>query len=120
MKYVWTQNCATDRFDLEDERGRLIAWITRNRIDDMNQPDTVYLERDFLGYITRYFCQSSPSSKYIWRIWWWNSIDRKSETDDVEYTTQSCAKNAVIDRFLLTSKDVSTRIWEGNMTTYDD
>lgn len=125
MKYFWQQRYATDRFDLEDQNGHLVGWITRNRVDEHNfsDLDTVQLSRDCLGYITSYNVISSPNAKYVWRVWWAERDDKgfvkpDSSSDNVQYPSLSDAKLALEQKFFVPPEQVKTINWMGNLTNY--
>lgn len=124
MKYFWTQNYATDRFDLEDSSYKLIAWITRNRIDeyDLKDADKVYLTYRY-GYVDSYKLISNPNSKYVWRIWWAQHDDNgylmpESGTDNINYYSMDDAKSAAEKRFLPEMSEIKTIKWDNNFTEY--
>lgn len=125
MKYFWHQRYAIDRFDLEDQNGHLIGWITRNRIDDypMSDLDTAHISRDCLGYIASYRLVSSPNAKYIWRIWWVERDDNgycksESSSDNIQYPSINDAKIALEYKFINPNASVQTINWIGNLTVY--
>ena len=124
MKYFWKQPYAIDRFDLTNEHGHLIGWITRNRIDDhpFTDLDTVYVSRDCLGYITDYRLVSSPNAKYVWRIWYVERDDKgfykETSSDNIQYPSMSDAKLGLEQKFLIPNSDVQTINWIGNSTIY--
>ena len=123
MKFGWHQLYATDRFDLEDQEGRLVAWITRNRVDEhgWDNLDTAYVSRDDLGYITEYKNVSGQGAKYTWRLWWEDKDNRgHSGTDGINYSTMKEVKAAAEAKFLRDDDEVRTFDWSGNKTSYED
>ena len=105
MKFFWQKRYIIDRWDLEKEDMQLVAWITRNRVDNSSISDTLLVEIDEFGYNKSFKNVSSSESKYVWRMWWAERDDKgfwKSESfsDNVDYSTMEEAKIATQKKFL--------------------
>ena len=105
MKYFWQRRYIIPRWDLEKEDMQLVAWITRNRVDNSSISDTLLVEIDEFGYNKSFKNVSSSESKYVWRMWWAERDDKgfwKSESfsDNVDYSTMEEAKIATQKKFL--------------------
>lgn len=107
MRFVWQKRYIIPRWDLEKEDMQLVAWITRNRVDDYNShsPTTQYVSRDHDGYVLAFKDVNPPEAKFVWRMWWAERNDDgfwKSESfsDNVEYSSMEEVKLATQKKFL--------------------